>query len=368
MSSSARSSSWSQRPLPDPAREPVAVALLHDLEQLRLPPLVVELAGPVLHRAAPRVGLHASPAPTGTVPPAVLDDHVPDLAGGAAPGPALAVEDQAAADPRAPEDAEDRAIGLPGAELELGLGGDVDVVADPHLRPERLGQRRAQRKAALPSGEVAGLRDVPGLLVRVPGRADPDPGERIGLDAGGLGRLDQRLRHLGRDVGWPALGRGLTPGLAAHVSTGAHDRRLDLRPTQVDAPAQGILSRACMHRGRVYCAVGRISLCACASRSGAAILSGDFVSLRRGSSRPGRSPDAVGSPVVSSARAESIREAGPRDVKLSFRCCRAARRSARRSPRGSSAAPRARGRARRPAGSSARRARPAPRAGAARRA
>ena len=53
-------------------------------------------------------------------------------------------------------------------------------------------------------------------------------------------------------------------------------------------------------------------------------------------------------------------------MKFSFRCCRAARRSARRSPRGSSAAPRARGRARRPAGSSAPRARPAPRAGAAR--
>ena len=189
-----------ERPLPDPAGEPVAAVLLHDLEQLRLRPIGVLAPRPRLHRPAPGVGLHAAAAAAGAAGAAANDHHVPDLARRAAPDPALAVEDQAAADPGAPEDAEDRLVRLPGAELELGVGGDVDVVADPHLRAERVGERPPEREAPLPAGQVARLGDVAGCLVGVARRADPDPGERVGLHPGGVRRLDHRLGHLRGDV------------------------------------------------------------------------------------------------------------------------------------------------------------------------
>ncbi len=60
----------------------------------------------------------------------LLDDHVPDLAGPAASEPRLAVQDHAAADAGAPEHAQQRLIRLAGAELELGVGRHLDVVAD----------------------------------------------------------------------------------------------------------------------------------------------------------------------------------------------------------------------------------------------
>ena len=126
----------------------------------------------------PGVGLHAALAPAGALGAAALDDHVADLAGGAAAQPGLAVEDEAAADAGAPEDA-DQALELaPGAEVELGLGRDLDVVADPDLGAQRLLQSLRQREAALPAGQVAGAGDDAGLLVGVAGRADPDALQR----------------------------------------------------------------------------------------------------------------------------------------------------------------------------------------------
>ena len=71
------------------------------------------------------------------------------------PRPGLAVEDQPAADAGPPEDAEQRVVRPPGAELELGVGGDLHVVADPHLRAERGLELRGQRERAFPVGQVA---------------------------------------------------------------------------------------------------------------------------------------------------------------------------------------------------------------------
>ena len=168
---------------------------------------------------------------------ALLDHHVADLAGGAAADPALAVEDQPAADPGAPEDAEDRVVRLAGAELELGVGGDVDVVGDPHLaRRARPASVVAEREAPLPAGQVAGLGDVAGLLVGVAGRADPDPGERVGLHPGRVGGLDHRLPSPRRRPR-AALGRRRAAGLAPDLALRGDDRGLDLRPAEVDAPA-----------------------------------------------------------------------------------------------------------------------------------
>src|SRR5262245_6074412 len=63
-----------QRALPDAAGQPVATALLHDLEELRLVSLVLdEVAGADLHRPAPGVGLHASVAAAGALAAVDLD-------------------------------------------------------------------------------------------------------------------------------------------------------------------------------------------------------------------------------------------------------------------------------------------------------
>ena len=136
--SSARWSSCVERALPDAAGQSRFLVLLHQLEEVRLLALLVPAPGLGFHRRAPRVGLHAAPAPAGALGAAALDDHVADLTGRAAAEPRLAVEHQAAADPGSPEDT-DQALELaPGAELELGFGRDLDVVADPDLGAESL--------------------------------------------------------------------------------------------------------------------------------------------------------------------------------------------------------------------------------------
>src|SRR5215210_3373639 len=142
ISSRATSSSWSSarshRPL---------VSRSRPLSSMSLNRRVLRLAGGSLHRAAARVGLHAPAVAAGAAPALALDDGVPDLAGAAAPGPGLSVEDEAAADARPPEDAEHRVVGLGGAEAELAQRRQVHVVADPHacahVPLELLGQRIA---------------------------------------------------------------------------------------------------------------------------------------------------------------------------------------------------------------------------------
>ena len=194
------------------------LVLLHQLEEVGLAPFFVLAPRLGFHRRAAGVGLHAALAPAGALGAAALDDHVADLAGGAAAEPGLAVEDEAAADAGAPEDA-DQALELaPGAEVELGLGRDLDVVADPDLGPQGLLQSLRQREAALPAGQVAGAGDDAGLLVGVAGGADPDALQRRGLDPGLLGRLAQRRRHLVGHVLGAAAGRRRPPRFAADLA------------------------------------------------------------------------------------------------------------------------------------------------------
>ena len=139
-----------QRPQPDAAREPVAAALLHQLEEHRLA-LLGELARALLERAAARVRLDAPVEPAVAATAAGLRADVPDLAGRAAPDEVAAVDHDAAADTRAPEDAEERLEAAAGAEPALGLDGDVDVVADRHGAAELLRERRAERVRGRPS-------------------------------------------------------------------------------------------------------------------------------------------------------------------------------------------------------------------------
>ncbi len=114
-----------------------------------------------------------------------------------------AAEDQAAADARPPEDAEQRAVQAPGAQLELGVGRDLDVVADPHLAAERRFEA-SPPAGSVPSqpGRLRALRDV--AVFDRPRRPHPDARQRGGLDPGRAGGVAQRRLHLGRHVGRPA--------------------------------------------------------------------------------------------------------------------------------------------------------------------
>ena len=120
------------------------------------------------------------------------------------PSPGPAVEHDPAADAGAPEHAEQRAVRPAGAERELGVGRDLDVVAEAHARAERLLQLRAEGELALPVGQVA--RAGHGALARVDvaGRADARrPTARRSRRPPGR-RPPQRRRHRGGDVRGPA--------------------------------------------------------------------------------------------------------------------------------------------------------------------
>ena len=211
------------------------MVLGRELEELGLGAARVELARAGLHRRAPGVGLQASAAPAGAVAPVLHDHRVADLAGAAATMPRLAVEDQAAADTGAPEDAEQRAVGPAGAEHELGVGRHADVVAQRDLRAERRMQRRGEREARVPAGQVVGARDGARRSVDRARRADTDTAQLRGLERGGLRRLGERRGHRVRNVRRAAGGRRGMARTAEHLVGGIGDDRLDLGAAEVDA-------------------------------------------------------------------------------------------------------------------------------------
>jgi hypothetical protein len=152
--------------------------------------------------------------------------------------PRLPAQHEAAADASPPEDPE-QALELPaGAEVELGFGRDLDVVADPDLGPQLLLQLCGEREAAFPVGQVFRRGDDAGLLVGVAGRADADPGKLAALDPGFLRRVLERRGHRRRNVLGSAAGRRRPPRLPDHVATAVDDRGLDLGAAEVDAATQ----------------------------------------------------------------------------------------------------------------------------------
>src|SRR4051812_40101745 len=239
-----------QRAGPDAAGQPVAAALLHDLEQLRVLAVVMQAPRAGLHGGASRVGLHAAAASAGAAGAVAAHDDVADLARGPAPEPRLAAEHEAAADAGAPEDAEDGVELAGGAELELGVGRHLHVVAEPHGRADPSSEVLAQREGAFPAGQVARAGDGPVVLVDRARRADPDAGQLGGLDAGGLRGLAQRARHRLRDVSRAALGRGGLAVLAQHLAVVVDDDGLDLRAAEIDAAAHAQAFGAQAYSGR----------------------------------------------------------------------------------------------------------------------
>ena len=133
---------------------------------------------------------------------------------------------------------EQRAERAPGAERDLGVGGDLHVVAERDARAEPVGERVAQLEGALPAGDVDDLRDGAELVLDGPGRADADAVERGGLGARGRGRLLDRGDHARRDALGPAVGRRRAARLPLDRAGVVDHRRLDLRAAEVDAAVQ----------------------------------------------------------------------------------------------------------------------------------
>src|SRR4051812_8006939 len=226
-----------ERARPDTAGQPRAATVFHDLEQHRLLAALDLLARAQLHRQAACVCLQAADAPARALRAAHLHHHVADLAGGVAADPRLAVEHDAAADARPPEHAEHRLVRAAGPELELGVGGDLHVVAERDGCAARLLQRPAQVEAAAPSRQVLGAGHGAGRVVDLAGGADADADQRRGLYARALGRLLQSGGDLRRNAGRTSLGRGRAARLPGHLVVVVDDDRLDLRPAEIDAAA-----------------------------------------------------------------------------------------------------------------------------------
>src|SRR5262249_40174150 len=214
-----------ERPLPDPARQPVPATVLHDPEEIGLRPVLDLLARLDLHRGAPGVGLHAALAAAGAASAAPLHDHVPDLAGRPPPQPGFAVRARPAADTGAPPDPEDGVELLARAQLELALHRDLNVVADRHRYPELLGEVFPQREGSGPPAQVPGVGDDAGRLIGVAGRANADAAELLPLDVRLRGRLAQGRGHLSRDVLGTALRGSRATGLAQDLVLGVDDDR-----------------------------------------------------------------------------------------------------------------------------------------------
>jgi hypothetical protein len=155
---------------------------------------------------------------------------VADLAGAAAPLPQLPVEHHAAADAGAPEHAEDRPERPAGAELELRVGGDVDVVGEPDRSHEGGLQLVGERVRSLPAGQVAGAGDGPGLVVDDARRADTDRRQVARPRSGLVRRLAQRRDQRERDLGRTAVRRRRVARRPEHLVGVVRHHGLDLGP------------------------------------------------------------------------------------------------------------------------------------------
>src|SRR2546427_165020 len=97
----------------------------------------------------------------------------------AIPAPSAATARSISSVASAPEDAHQRLVGTAGPEAELGLGGDLHVVANLRRGPELLAQPGPELEGAVPAGEVSGLGHFARALVDVPGRAHAHAGHLV---------------------------------------------------------------------------------------------------------------------------------------------------------------------------------------------
>ena len=125
-----------------------------------------------------------------------------------------------------------------GAELELGFGRDLDVVADPDRGAELVFERLGEREAAVPAGQVLRRETTPVFSSASPGEPTPTP-----ASSRSRRRRPRRPRASPRPSPRrrprAAARRRRVARFAEHLALGVDDGGLDLRPTEVDPAPQG---------------------------------------------------------------------------------------------------------------------------------
>ena len=126
--------------------------------------------------------------------------------------------------------------GRAGAERELRVGGDLDVVAERHRRAAGLLERASAGRSSRPSraGSWRPTR-CPASSSTLPGEPMPMPVERRGLDAG-LARPPPAARRRSRPLRRPGRRSSASDArLAGDVAAVVDDDRLDLGAAEVDS-------------------------------------------------------------------------------------------------------------------------------------
>src|SRR3954452_9546771 len=190
-----------------------------------------------LHRSAARVGLHAAFAAATALVAVWVHPYVADLAGRTAADPLLAVEDEPAAHARSPEHAEDRLVGLAGAEPELGLGCHRHVIAEEHACAQLLLELGPEWERVAEAGKVRRIDEHALVGIDTAGRANADTDQRIGREAGLVRRRANRLRDRPHHGLRPVIRGGRHARLAQHLAAPVDHDDLDLGPPKVDACA-----------------------------------------------------------------------------------------------------------------------------------
>ena len=192
------------------------------------------------------VRLEAAAVPAAADRPALVDQHVADLARHAAAATVrAAVDDQSRADARRHHHV-DRVAGVAGgAERDLGERAEVGVVVEMHRQVAEAPAHLGRDGETLPAGEDRGRADGAAVVVDRPGQRHADADHVRGAEAG---LLEQVLDELGGGVE-RALGvvvDVLGPHrLGEHGAREVGDRGVDAVVAEVDADdrARGAIER-----------------------------------------------------------------------------------------------------------------------------
>ena len=161
-----------------------------------------------------------------------------------------------AADPGAPEDPEDRLVRLAGAELELGVGGDVDVVGDPHRGAERVA-RASGPSGKLPSqpGRLRASATSPVCSLESPGEPTPIPAsESVCTPAASAASTSASAISRRRPAGRPRSASGVAPRPRPRRPGSTIAAWIFVPPRSMPAAQGAVILPA---SARVYCAALR---------------------------------------------------------------------------------------------------------------
>ena len=235
---------------------------------------------------------------------AVLDDHVADLARRRR-GPSSACRRGSARRRRPVPQKTPRieSYGLPAPSLNSALVATSTSLPIRTCAPSASASVAPSGNVPSQSGQVARLGDVAGLARRRrPGEPTPTPAsESVCTPAASAASTSALAISAATSAGPPSVGVGRRASPMTSPS-GVDDRRLDLGPAEVDAPAQRVLAGSRMHRRESIPGVRRSASARARAAAVPAPRSPHAAGAERRAHRPDRRLVWVGSPVVCAAR------------------------------------------------------------------